>query len=314
MKAQYARRLSGKAKSLFVLPKWRRSGVDALMYEVYLWWRFCHYDIAATVLPCLVFTTAAWRTAYSGLGFSGLGVALVRSCICFALFVYGFTLSNQLIGIEEDRANKPDRPLVAGICSPAGARVRWVVVTLIALVVGWWWNIGEWAACWLVLCVYNNFGGGGKHWFSKSLLVGLAMLVEMSAAWQLVTPLTGKAWTWIIFLSVAIFLLCPLADLRDMVGDQCIGRRTVPLVYGENVTRVWLSIGFSILPVAIVFVLLLPGGVTWYTVLCTIFQTAINGVMAWRVLFLRSVQADRYTYFFFFYWYTATLVWAIVLL
>ena len=68
------------------------------------------------------------------------------------------------------------------------------------------------------------------------------------AAWTFVQPVTPLAWRWILVIAGIIFVLVSAQDLRDMEGDRHIGRRTVPLVFGEQPTRIGLAVGFALLP------------------------------------------------------------------
>ena len=47
-----------------------------------------------------------------------------------------FNLSNQYTGAEEDKINKPDRPIPSGLVTVEGARFRWYIVTVLYLIVG----------------------------------------------------------------------------------------------------------------------------------------------------------------------------------
>ena len=196
---------------------------------------------------------------------------MLHGLVYMALYSYTFDLSNQLMGIAEDQMGKPDRPLVRGLCTPRGAWKRWIAAALLFLLLGWLWGVWLWAAIWVLLGSWHNFLGGAKHWVGKNLLNGLGTIAQLAPMWQLSAPLTTSAWIWIMTIAIANFVLIPLQDLRDLTGDHVNGRRTFPIVFGETVTRIYLAVGFLLLPLVVFRVLIFPFGPTWIRVGCGVF-------------------------------------------
>src|SRR5689334_15649237 len=91
-----------------------------VLNEPRLVWNFIRYDISTTIAPNLLFMFAAWRS--SGGSVEQLASGLGRGALFFLLYVLTFCLSNQFMGVEEDRINKPDRPLVRGDTTVLGAQ------------------------------------------------------------------------------------------------------------------------------------------------------------------------------------------------
>src|SRR5689334_4124201 len=87
---------------------------ERVIFELSLAWKFIRYDIATTIMPASLFVLAAWRTQPS---IEGIFFSLAKGILYFWLYVYMFTLANQIIGIAEDLVNKPDRPLARGLIS-----------------------------------------------------------------------------------------------------------------------------------------------------------------------------------------------------
>lgn|GEM_PF-3715434 len=52
---------------------------------------------------------------------SCIGLSLVH----FSFYIYNFCLANQIVGVEEDGINKPDREVPSGRLSIQGAWLRW---------------------------------------------------------------------------------------------------------------------------------------------------------------------------------------------
>jgi 4-hydroxybenzoate polyprenyltransferase len=283
-----------------------------IRYEIVLSWQFIKNDISATIVPTTLFMIAAWNS--SGGSVYDLATALGNGLIYFWLYVLTFCLSNQLVGIDEDRINKPNRPLVIGMVSYRGALLRWVAMMLLFSLLGWWLGLLRWALLWQAAIVLHNFGGWSKHWFGKHTLMGVGIVAGLAPAWELVLPLTAQAWRWILFFACAILPLIATQDLRDTCGDRAIGRRTFPIVFGEGPTRIMLSLGFMLLPIAMHTLLMRQLSDTWHTQLCSAILAGLSLLIAARLLLYRSCAADQRTYTLFTYWYCAGMFSAIVML
>ena len=290
-----------------VEPRWPRS----LVRETQICWQVVVYDFSSTVMPAFLFSTAAWVSASSP---KAMIWALLHNLVYFCLYAFTFCLSNQIAGIEEDRINKPTRPLVTGLVSYRGAQVRWVVSMVLFTLLGWSLGVVEWTLLWQASLTMYNFGGWAKKWFTKNLVMSLGVVAQLAAAWQLVTPLTLTAWCWILVVAGVVFPLISLQDLRDIDGDRSIGRKTFPLAVGENATRAILGIGFALLPVIVHYILMQPAGNAWYVLLCEMGVTIISLTIAIRVVMCRTMEGDHRTYMLFTYWYCGILSSAIIIM
>jgi 4-hydroxybenzoate polyprenyltransferase len=291
-------------------------GAQRLAAEIYLSWQFIRYDFSSTIMPASLFMIAAlstqpftWPTSLP----STLLVVL-KGLLFFWLNIYAFNLSNQITGLEEDRINKPDRPLPQGLTSVRGARIRWYMVMAVLPLVGWLFGVLEWALMWQVVLTLHNFGGWGRHWLTKNLCMSLGVFAQLAGAWQVVMPITPMAWRWILLLSIVIFPLVSLQDLRDIKGDLQAGRRTFPIVFGIRPTRWYLFVSFLILPLAVWMAVMEPLGFTVYTFICSILLTTISFAIAARVVMTSGQEADHDTYMYLTYWYCFALASAIILL
>jgi 4-hydroxybenzoate polyprenyltransferase len=283
-----------------------------VLRELRVSWRFIGGDMSSAVVPALLFLVAA--SGHQGLGAGELLGALGRGVLYFWLFAYAFGLSNQLVGLEEDRLNKPHRPLVRGEVSVRGTRWRWLACMTLLSLAGWAFGVWPWALLWQLITVVHNEGGGARRWWAKNLLIALGVVTQLAAAWELVGPLTAQAWRWIGVLAGVVFLLVSLQDLRDLEGDRASGRKTFPLVFGERPTRYMLATFFGLLPLVIHEVLMKPLGLTPAVVVCDVGLALVSGVIAVRVVGWRTPRADHQTYLLFTYWYCLALLSTIVVL
>jgi 4-hydroxybenzoate polyprenyltransferase len=289
----------------------------SLLQEAYLIWQFIWRDVWATIIPGMLFLVAGWQTQPSSFN------EFLACCGCgllyFLLYVYTFDLANQIVGIEEDRINKPDRPLVTGAVSYEGAWVRLIVSMELYTLVGWWLGVLEWTLLWQVSIILLNFYGWNNFWATKNLMMGVGGFTLLAAAWHLGTPNTPipqSAWIWSLVLHLIAVPLSCVQDMRDIEGDRLIGRKTVPIVFGENTARVLLCLGFIVSPFVTHYGygLIVAAENNLNVILCDFALVAINWTIAVRVISCRSPQADHRTYMIFLYWYCFSIASAIVVL
>lgn len=281
-------------------------------HELHLSWQFISGDISSAIVPALLFLLAAWQQ--QGLGVPGLPLALGQCLLYFWLYLWCFCLANQLVGIEEDRLNKPHRPLVTGAVSYGGALRRFGVVMALYTAVGFWLGVLPWTLLWQTLVLGNNFGGWTKPWVGKHRVMVLGIVAQLAAAWSIAAPLTAVAWWWIGVMAGTHFFLIAVQDLRDIAGDRVAGRRTLPLVMGERATRWLLVVGFALQPLVFHRLLVQPANGGWPALLCSLLLALFSWTIALRIIQRQSPAADHQSYLLYTYWYCATLVAAIVIL
>lgn len=283
-----------------------------LIRELYIGWRFMQNDIWAGVIPGLSFTVVALRQAPgTALGVTG---TLLGSLLYFCLYLYGHTLANQLVGIEEDRINKPERPLPSGLVSAAGVAWRLAIVTALFLGLGACLGVLRWAALWAVTYLLLDFYGH-RHWFFKnSLPMSIGATAMLCAAWEMVLPMSRTGWHAVLTISGFVALTSPIQDFRDIAGDRVMGRKTLPISLRERPARVLVSLALlGWLPVA--FALLMRPAFT--TISGAVFAAALvllESVVAVRLLYRRGPDADHRTYRWYEYLYCLYVVSALAFL
>ncbi|WP_280441614.1 UbiA family prenyltransferase [Nocardia brasiliensis] len=281
--------------------------VGAVGRELRICWAFSAGDLTATVIPATTFAVAGWMSA--GAVIWSLPVLLTECLAYFWLYIYTFNLSNQLVGIDEDRLNKPHRPLVTGLVTPNGTRKRLAVTTSVFLVLGAQIGVLEWAALWVGAWLFHNHLGGARTMWGKNAAMVVGTIAQLAAAWHLATPLTATAWTWILSIALPLAVLVSLQDLRDVTGDAAVGRRTAITVFGEYGCRRFFSAAFAIYP-PLLYVVLYRDSSTAALTIGTLAAT-LSYTISYRVIRLRTRRADNTTYLLYTYWYCATLVSAI---
>lgn len=295
----------------------RSPNLLALVYhwivaEMHLLWVVIRGDLTATLVPVSLFTITAWQASDQ----SGLLLLpdMLRAWVYFTGYIAMFCFSNQIVGVEEDRINKPHRPLVTGAMTLEGARIRFWASALLFVALGAINNVLGWTLLWVTATLLHNLVAVARHWTGKHLVMVAGVYAQLGATWQLITPLTPLAWLWI---SVLAWLLLPLVciqDLRDMAGDRVVRRSTLPLIWGHWPVRIWLGTLLFLLPVFLWIVLLAPLGLTALTGLWGLAVLALCWTIAARVLLLRNPAADHTTYIMFTCWYCLMLLCSIFVL
>jgi 4-hydroxybenzoate polyprenyltransferase len=268
----------------------------SLIAEIQLNWCFIRRDLLVSLVPGTLFGTTALQNYPVNSGFELLGVLLKEVIYCW-LCITTFCISSQLVGIEEDRLNKPDRPLVVGRVTRTGAKWRWIIG--MAALTGFAAITGTllWALTWQIGCLIYDYAGGAKHWYGKTLLGGIGVTSEIGAAWQLVEPtMPALVWRWIAVIGLYLITLMAVQDFRDIAGDRAVGRRTMPLVFGESRSRWAIALGYWGFPIVVHYALMVPAGLSFGVWFWDFGLAGLAVAIGLRTLICRNPQADHRTY------------------
>ena len=291
---------------------WRRAAREARITYGVIW-----RDLSVTVIPgslmCLTALQAtgvlSLRTAAAGLG---------KCLLYFLLHVYVFTIDNQILGHEEDRVNKPDRVLPAGLVSLRGARRRREISMVMFPIVGWLlggWPFLGYALGWVALTIAYNHLGLHRHWITKNLVfITLYAILLLAPAWQLAAPLGEEALRFILIVSLAMGVTLNLQDLRDISGDITLHRRTLPISLGEARARWLIASSIALLPIVVHWGLVYPGVPSTGGWIAEGLLAALNFFVVARILRRRGPRVDHKTYMLHTYWFCAVLASGLVIL
>jgi 4-hydroxybenzoate polyprenyltransferase len=207
-----------------------------------------------------------------------LFIFLVTASICIAAAGY---IINDYFDINIDEINKPNKNVVDHIVSRRWAMLWHFILSATGVVLSLYisWRTGLW---YIVIanffCVLFLFG------YSVSLkrkLVSGNILISLLTAWVIMilclsemrqlfynySPAMAEAHTKIIrigilyagFAFISSLIREAIKDMEDMEGDARYGCRTMPIVWGLNVTKVyvavWLIVLLAILIIVQVYVL-----------------------------------------------------------
>lgn len=188
-------------------------------------------DLLATVVPFSLFTIASSLESESSLESILSNVA--KSATLAYMLLYTFTISNQINGIEEDRLNKPDRPIVSGRVSLQAAYTRYVLLSIASLIYSRFMGVEEGAVMFMVFGAMHNLTGLASFGPTKDLLTTAVLTSGLYSAWELGGGTTRRGLEWIICLAFNLLFSISIQDLRDVIGDAATGRHTTPLMLGK---------------------------------------------------------------------------------
>lgn len=219
---------------------------------------------------------------------------LVLASVCIAAGGY---IINDYFDLNIDRINKPGRLVVEKII-----KRRWAIVwhlglsaigILLSFYVGWKINHNLLlglanSGCVLLLWVYSTT-------FKKKLLSG-NIIISLLTGWVILVlyvaeldrffynadnPLLPKAISKIFKLAVLYggfaFIISlireVIKDVEDLAGDEKYGCRTMPIVWGLNVSKVFMATWLVVLLGALIIVqfYILPFRWWWFTVYSVLF-------------------------------------------
>ncbi|KAK1978647.1 UbiA prenyltransferase [Colletotrichum cereale] len=150
-------------------------------------------------------------------------------------------ISNQRLekSVIEDEHNKPWRPIAAKRLTAEQARrlLLWMIpfaVGTSAVLGGFKSTVSMMTLLWM----YDDLDGNAYLW-GRNALNTCGIICFSSGSLEVLSrgELLPMSWTWIGLTGAAIATTVQALDFPDMDGDRARGRKTVPLLYGENVAR-----------------------------------------------------------------------------
>lgn len=269
-------------------------------------WRVTVGDWPTTVIPYLCIGGSAFLVGMFPL--RELPILLLKMLVYGFLYVYAFTTVNQLICVEEDRANKPHRPLAMGLVTRQWMARRAAATHVLFVAAGFLFGAPWPTLTWLAMIHLHNFRGIYLHWFFKNVIfITVGAAVEITATWEIISPHVALPWVWISVNSLLVGIGCNNQDIRDVAGDRLAGRRTMPIIWGEKKARIFIAAFLLAVPliqyvaqpwpcpgVYLKATLGIPGAVIW--------------VSATRYLIFQNPRSDHWSYQIYCFWWCSTLL------
>jgi 4-hydroxybenzoate polyprenyltransferase len=208
-----------------------------------------------------------------------------------------------------------------GMVTVKGAAVRLVVFNVIYIIMGAMKGVALLTLMWQLATTLGHFGGGHKNGIVKNFLNSVAGIIpQLASAWIIMYgSIPSHIFNWVVYVAWIMFFLLPIQELRDVPGDQVLGRKTLPLLFGENFTRVLLVVICMIMPAFLFYVCtfsekpLLPSYGAPFDHLFVGFLSVWLWYLAFRIYKYRTKEKDHASYMLLSWWYAALLAGTIVL-
>ena len=241
---------------------------------------------------------------------------LIVSVVCVAAGGY---VINDYFDVKIDRINRPDDLIVTRIISRDAAMHWFQVLTVIGIAAGL--TVAWWARSWNLLFIYVVIPG--LLWFysasyKRMLLVGNLIVAFISALVPLLvaiinadylkhlyndalayTPIVGQLYVWLGGFALFSLLLTwareVIKDIEDLEGDREMECRTMPIVWGENVSKVVVTILVlaTMLLISYLAWWVLPFPMEWRTLTCRFVVFGLMVPMVCVLVLLWSARSKR---------------------
>lgn len=226
-----------------------------------------------------------------------------------------FDLANQTapMAVEEDKVNKPWRPIPSGRVTQE--QTRRAMLFVIPLVMAFNWAVGTWEegmGITVLTWMYNDLGGGDE--LSRDVIIAIAFALFNGGSLRLSVPspasssfgsaahyeISPQGYIWLAIISGVILTTMQVQDLKDQEGDRLRGRKNVPLVFGERFSRWVIAICVSAWSVACVVFwatqMMASSGRISFAALGFVVPLGLGWYVAFRALVLRGKPADARTW------------------
>ncbi|KAI9667970.1 MAG: hypothetical protein M1821_000790 [Bathelium mastoideum] len=214
-----------------------------------------------------------------------------------------FDLANQSSShsVDEDRANKPWRPIPSGQITSEQTRQVMLFIALAALACNY--VLGIWTEGLLIQVLsyyYNELDGGGGLLRDVIIAVsyGLANRTSLRLAISLENTVSSQGQLWTAVISAVILTTMHIQDLKDQKGDRKLGRKTMPLYLGDRSCRITLAI-------LVPFWSLISANFWKLRMICSSLHCFLAAIIAARVLVKRDQQHDAWTWRLWCFWHAS---------
>lgn len=267
-------------------------------YHIRSVWLFTFSDLKTIVVPKTVFgiLNAVSAPLYGiATGESVTTFRVVLGSFWIWINLLPFVIDNQRRpeSILEDKLNKPWRPMPSGRMTEDEARRLIFILYPIAFVISIYIGGARSSAALMLLGYwYNNHGGAGGV-LSKNFINACGFICFASGAMEVMIgrslPLSTRLVTWFSIIGLVVFTTVQTQDIPDQAGDALAGRRTVPLVLGDQRTRILTAVAMA--------------AWSWY---CPFYWNApyilyitflgLGLLIGFRCLWMREVEDDARTF------------------
>lgn len=275
---------------------------SSLLYQVYTVWLFTRSDLKTIVGPQAAFSIICTLSGpVLTTQTSPCMLEVIRQIPAAVFWVWvnllPFNIANQRQSkaIEEDSINKPWRALPTKRLLPEQATYLMMLSYLAAILTSL--RLGGLRSCVAMILLgfyYNELGGADNSFVVRNLVNAAGFLSFASGATEVAlnrlhSSLNHTAYPWFFVIGAIVFSTVQSQDMSDQEGDDKRGRKTVPLVLGDEFARWSIAIPVLLWSCFCPWFLGLPA---WGYLHCL----SMGSIVAYRTILRRTVDADKTTF------------------
>ncbi|KAF9001640.1 hypothetical protein BDZ89DRAFT_1050406 [Hymenopellis radicata] len=217
---------------------------SVLLKELQLCWGFARRDLGIGTLPVPLFTMAS--LLFKNTPAKEMVRPIAAAFVYGIFYLYSFVVANQIAGVEEDKINKPDRPITSGATSLQAATIRYYVLSALYLAYSYFLGLEKYTLLWIATTYAHNFLGFATFGPTKDMCMGFGAIAQLMAAWTIGGAAPQMGWKWTKTITIFMSWAIPIQDLRDVPGDLKAGRRTTPMILGDMPSRLHITAGIFV--------------------------------------------------------------------
>ena len=238
----------------------------------------------------------------------GPTLLLLRFALIAITSAYGFEMCQQMMSVEEDRHNKPTRPIPAGMLTVQAAVQRcalsWILLPL-ALMAAVSIQASGWLLCSFAWTYFCYVWPRPRHWFFKNLFTAVYQIFFVRLVDSLVvlhTIYSGGRIVLDLIYATWVLATIHIQDFHDVEGDRKIGRKTLPVVLeGSTLETVRRGTAqFLVLFSTLAGIFGYQNSENWTVVLFAALQLAGAIATSLRLLRTESLEESERTYKLFY--------------
>ena len=283
-------------KSLFLSSDQITNFFSSIPHHLYTIYLFTASDLKTILFPSTFFALCS-SLSLTDLTTTSSPTTILSRTPLILLWIYlnllPFNISNQNrpSAILEDRINKSWRPIPSGRISATNA--KYLMLSFYAIAVLTSTILHALTPCILLICLgylYNDLSGADYSPLLRNILNAFGFTSFFLGGIMVASgPLTPTLSIWLLIIALIVFSTVQMQDIPDQAGDSQRGRKTVPLVIGDEPAR-WSVAA----PVAV-----------WSVIVPTFWGTGVWGyvlpvglgmMVAARVVLKRKVEGDKRTF------------------
>lgn len=273
--------------------------MNTIYNELYIFYRFCKSNSLATIGPG-IFMIISYILKYD-IKFDII-YKFITLILYNILYIYQFDILNQLKGIEEDKINKPDRPLVSGLINKNQAIKRYIIVSFLYIIISYKNSVFFESFIWYLVTILYNIVELDKNWFLKTLLMGPAIYTLISADVNILYTINILKNIKLLRKTIILCIVGPMTifvqEFRDVKGDLKINRITFPIRFGIDKSRYYCSF-LNVFGMIIINYFCFKNKEYLYIILNTISLLFISV----RIVLKTKIIDDKITYDIWCIWY-----------